>query len=214
MIVHAQDCSYVNITIVPPEYEGSVIFYEVETDYGARLCQLQPRSGRNCYNWVWRCSSYFAYRGIVCFNNGYPGYICGGKITRGGWTPPSGMCTSFISVHLWHFDPPNSPASFLLVPSPPSNEREFPQKLEMTLHQLTDGAQSYFYTAYWNALGNSTEHTAGCNVATSICTIEGLNATDPYEVRIRVCFAPNNDAYHVCAQLSGSVTTWTSPYGN
>ncbi len=214
MLIHATDCSYMNITIVPPADESRVKYYEVDRPYDSNLCRFQPRSGRSCVHWVWTCSTHFAYRGFVCWYTVGIRHTCGEKITKGGWTPPFGMCISIRSVSKGHFDPPNSPASFLLVPDPPSNEREFPERLEMTLHQLTDGVQAYFYTAYWNVLGNSTQHTAACDVATSICTIEGLNATESYEVRIQACYAPYHDSYHVCAHLSGSVTTWTSPYRN
>ncbi len=83
----------------------------------------------------------------------------------------------------------------------------------MTLHPLTDGKQRYFYTAFWNRKGNSTEHTASCDVDSSTCTIEDLSPAEPYELRVRTCYAPYNDAYHVCAHLSETITEWTSPYG-
>ncbi len=106
MIVHAKDCSYMNITIVPPEDETNVKFYEVDTQYGSVICNLPPNGARSCANYVWRCASHFVYRGLVCYYTDNPLYTCGGKLTRGAWTPPSGMYISLHSESREHFESP------------------------------------------------------------------------------------------------------------
>ncbi len=83
----------------------------------------------------------------------------------------------------------------------------------MTLHPITDGKQRYFYSAYWNHKGNSTEHTASCDVDSSTCMIEDLSTAQPYELRVQAFYAPYNDAHHVFAHLSQTVTEWTTPHG-
>ncbi len=87
MLVFADDCSYMNITIVIPGDESRVRYYKVLRDL-SEVCRLQPYGSRSCVHWVHRCSSNFIYEGQICYNTGQVSWTCGNRITRGGWTPP------------------------------------------------------------------------------------------------------------------------------
>ncbi len=106
MLVFADDCSYMNITIVIPGDESRVRFYKIYHDW-SEFCRLKPLESRTCIHWVHRCSSNFIYEGQICYNTGQISWTCGNRITRGGWTPPQSKQQKQQQHYLlsWYLNP-------------------------------------------------------------------------------------------------------------